>query len=90
MGQPILTYPLGNNIDAGIRQSVPDGFIGEYEARETARFSLVSWTDWLLLDEDARAKCVAHYRLHNAIEANVVDAQNKYHERQARRRRSGR
>lgn len=57
----------------------------EYECREAARFVLVAWTDWLKLDPAERALAVAHYRLHNAVESNVADAQSQYLESQRRR-----
>ena len=87
MGQPILTYPLGNRVDAGIRQEVQAGFTSQYECREAAKFSLYNWDQWLDLNVDERAMCIAHYRLSHAIEANVMDAHNRHNERLARRRR---
>lgn len=86
MGHPILTYPLSNKVDAGIRQEIQAGFVSAFECREVSRFSLYTWTQWLELDLDERALCVAHYRLSHAIEANVMDAHNRYSERLARRR----
>ena len=64
--------------------------MSEYECREVARFVLVSWPEWLELDENERAMCVAHYRVHSAIEANVGDAHSKYLERQSRQQSRGR
>lgn len=61
--------------------------VTEYECREAAIFSLYNWTEWLGLQPDERATCVAHYRLNKAIEANVHDAISKHQEREARRRR---
>jgi len=89
MGQPLLSYPLSSNghVDAGIRQEIQAGFVAEYECREAARFVLETWSNWLDLDTESRAKAVAHYRLSHAIESNVVDAHSIAAERQARRTR---
>lgn len=66
------------------------GLVTEYECREAARFVLVSWAQWLAMDEAQRAYSVAHYRLHSAIEANVSDAHTQYLDSQSRRANSGR
>jgi ribulose bisphosphate carboxylase small subunit len=74
-------------VDSQIRQTLTQGIVSEYECRETARFSLTTWSDWLILDEVERAMRVAHKRVHDAIEANVSDAHMQHIERQSRRRR---
>lgn len=61
--------------------------MSEYECREVARFVLVQWDQWLAMDEDSRAKAIAHCRLNHAVEANVMDAYTRAHERRSRRRR---
>lgn len=60
--------------------------MSEYECREVAVASLYNWTQWLELDEGERAMCVAHCRVHHAIDANVQQAYTRYSERQARKR----
>jgi hypothetical protein len=91
MGQPILKFPLRSKVDTGIRQATHDpSLVTEYECREAARYSLYNWMQWLDLDQGERAHCVAHLRIHNAVEANVNDAINQYHERMSRRTRGRR
>lgn len=59
--------------------------VTEYECRETARFTVRSWEQWLELDSDERAYSVAHYRSYHALEANVHDAYQQHSEAQQRR-----
>lgn len=84
MGLPLLKYPLQRPVDAEIRQSVVVGMVSEFECRESARFCLYNWTEWLTLEDDERIMSVAYYRLHNALEANISDAHMKHMEMQQR------
>lgn len=88
MGIPILQYSLPQQFDAGIRQEVIPGLVSEYECREVAKFVLITWAQWLELDEDARAGAAAHFRVNHALEANVSDAHSRYMDKLSRRRRS--
>lgn len=48
--------------------------VPEYEAREAAVYCHYNYTEFLELDPFERAKCVAQYREHFRIEANMSDA----------------
>lgn len=74
---------MRNRIDAGIRQIVTNkDLVSEYECREACIFANYNWSVWLTeLDIYERATCVAHYRIHNAIESNINDAVSREQER---------
>ncbi len=53
-----------------------------YERREAARFALYRWDEYMRLSGDDQSAVIAHYRMHNRIEAIVAD----YQEQQSKRR----
>lgn len=46
-----------------------EGEIAEFECMEAAIFQQIPWPDFLALHWSTRAKLVAHYRLHERIQA---------------------
>lgn len=63
-------------------------FSGIFEWREAARFALVAWERFQEIDGDEQSAIVAHYRVHNQLEAVISQHQNR--ERGRGRRKPGR
>jgi uncharacterized protein (DUF1015 family) len=59
-------------------------YSGELEWREAARFALCRWTDFCRLDGEEQSGIVAHFRVHNQLEAVIA------HEQARERRLKGR
>lgn len=62
--------------------------IPELEERDAAQFTHVSWLEWCeSVSWRDKAKMLAHYRMHNMIEAHVQDAVNRYYDQESRKNR---
>lgn len=72
--QSLMSYQLPEKVDTGIYIDHVDGVVPEYECREAAIFGHYNWMQWSRLRWRERASCVAHYKLHIAIEAHVNNA----------------
>ncbi len=53
---------------------VVDGLVAEMEERDAAVFSHYDWDRWTHLSWEARAKTIAHFRLHHLIDLHRNDA----------------
>lgn len=84
-GEPIDDYPLGKQLTTGIEIKSNNGFVPEYEEREAAVFSLIPWVNWENLNWYDRAAAVAHYRMHNIIDAHINDAAEQERRRQEKK-----
>lgn len=74
-GTPLKEYPLKKKYESGIIILSDDpSLVAEYEAREAAIYCHYNYTEFLELHPWERAKCVAQYREHYRIEANMNDA----------------
>lgn len=62
----------GPRLDIGFRHE--EGVVAEFECREAALFANYNWTEFLALSWREKAATVAHYRLHNLIEAHRIAA----------------
>jgi len=60
----------------------------EFEARQAARFAAYAYQDFLKLPGEEQNNIVAHYRMHNRIQAVLADDAQKKAERKARIRRA--
>lgn len=47
------------------------GLLAEYEEREAALFGHYNWDQWSALPREQRLHGVAHFRLHNLIDAHL-------------------
>lgn len=77
------------NADIDIYSSLP-GVVPDYECMEACKFGGYSWSTWFELDNYFRASCVAHYRMHNLIEAHVTDSVRRAQDGAARSSRANR
>lgn len=77
----------------GLTFETDDGLVPDYECREAAIFAGYTQPQWVNLEWYERAAVIAHYRVHNLVEAHVHDAadqERKRLERAAQRRRRNR
>lgn len=73
-GEPILGQMPRRHINVGIDiYTSIAGIVPDYECMEACKFGGYSWADWFELDTYLRTACVAHYRMHNLIEAHVSE-----------------
>ena len=59
----------------------------EFEGRQAARFAGYTYQDFLKLPGEEQNSIVAHFRMHNRIQAVLADDAEKKAERKARIRR---
>jgi hypothetical protein len=60
--------------DTQIRVASDGIHVTEFDAREAAVFCHYNWTEFQELTQDEKAACIAHYRIHIAIESHTHDA----------------
>lgn len=58
----------------GLTFDTSDGLVPEYECREAAVFAGYTRLQWEEIDWQERAAVIAHYRVHNLVEAHIQDA----------------
>lgn len=74
---PLREYVLPKRINIDLEIPSEYGLVPEYEERETAVYVGYTWEKWLDIEYSERAKAIAHYRTHLAIEAHIEDAVDK-------------
>lgn len=81
---------IPHEIDVGIVIPRIGNMVPEYEEREAATYTQISWPSWLNMHWYDRAASVAQYRIHYLIEAHAHDAERRAIEKANRKRPKGR
>lgn len=77
-----MNLQLPDRVDVGIRWAVRlPGCVPVWEEREAARFTGMTWAQWLESDEWDRACAVAQLRTYNATQAHAQQALNRHQQR---------
>ena len=61
------------------------GFVPEFECREAAIYTCMTWAEWEALSVSDQADAVAHYRMNLMIKAHLDDAVGTQADRDRRR-----
>lgn len=65
---------LPQKVNTGITIQGPTDLVPEYDEREAAIYSLIPWNQWDKMSYGDRVGVVAHYRVHQQIEAHIHQA----------------
>lgn len=86
---PIMEHPLSEAVETGVRYApLVVGLVAEMEERDAAVFAQYDWDRWIGLSWEARAKAIAHFRLHHLIDLHRNDAAAREMKNRADRERS--